>query len=68
MMSKAKYMKLRKKLEQAGWELEYTAMAGDSGGSLWTLGNWEFRWTPRTTEDDVLNAINLAISNELRLI
>ena len=67
MMSKAKYMKLRKALENAGWELEYTAMAGDNGGSLWTLGNWEFRWTPRTTEGDVLNAINLAKNNTLAI-
>ena len=39
MMNRAKYSKLRKELEQAGWVLEYTVMSGQNSGSLWTLVN-----------------------------
>jgi len=58
-ISRQKYSELVEMLETAGFERQYTVLAGEQSGSLFVNENTgnEFTWTPKTTEQDILKAV-----------
>ena len=59
MISRTRYTELRKMLKVAGFEQEYSVLAGSASGSVYSHADGRvFQWNPKTTEQDVLAVIN----------
>ena len=59
MISRTRYTELRKMLKAAGFEQEYSALAGPASGSVYSHADGRIlNWDPKTTEQDVLAVIN----------
>lgn len=57
MISRDEFSKLRKKILKAGWKVEYTILCGEGSHSLYYKGDKTFKWTPKTTEEEITKLI-----------
>ena len=59
MISRTRYTELRKMLKSAGFEQEYSVLAGLASGSVYSHADGRIlHWKPKTTEREVLAVIN----------
>lgn len=59
MISRTRYTELRKMLKEAGFEQEYSCLAGGMSGSVYSHKDGRvLNWNPATTEAEVLTVIN----------
>ena len=59
MISRARYKELRKMLKVAGFEQEHSFITELGSGSVYSHTDGRIlNWSPKTTEQDVLNIIN----------
>jgi len=59
MINRTRYTELRKMLKVAGFEQEYSAIAGSTSGSVYSHADGRIlNWNPKTTEQEVLEVIN----------
>ncbi len=58
-ISRTRYTELRKMLKAAGFEQEYSALAGSASGSVYShaKNGRILNWNPKTTEEDVIAVI-----------